>query len=233
MSEDNQQPPNNWYTNNYNRINASAIDSGIYSKILHNFLELPRKLAREKVQGITILEVGANIGEHIPYVARKWQSYIATDIRSPQTFQIELIRNRGASFQVADVENLPFIDSQFDRVISTCLFHHLKNPEQGFREIRRVVKNQGSISILIPNDPGSAYRMLWKLTTLRNARKSGLGSFAKINHSKEHRNHYQGLMVLLNENFKNDKIKIIGLPFILRSYSLNVLTVVYITKIDS
>jgi phosphatidylethanolamine/phosphatidyl-N-methylethanolamine N-methyltransferase len=230
MQGHNEQPQDFWYLNNYNRINATAISGGIYSRILHKFLELPSKLLKEKTEGISILEVGANIGEHIPYVQSKWKNYTATDIREPQEFQLEEIRKMGANFQVADVESLPFRDELFDRVIATCVFHHLENPENGFKEIRRVLKNQGSISILLPNDPGILYRILWKFTTLRNAGKSGLAASARINHARQHRNHYLGLMILLRENFKEDKIRVIGLPFIFRSYSLNILTVVYIKK---
>ena len=230
MQRDNEQPQDFWYLNNYNRINATAISGGIYSKIMHKFLELPSRLSKEKTEKISILEVGANIGEHISYVKSTWMNYTATDIREPQKFQLEEIRNLGANFQIADVERLPFRDGLFDRVIATCVFHHLENPENGFKEIRRVLKNRGSISILLPNDPGVLYRIFWKFTTMRNAKKSGLAASARINHARQHRNHYLGLMTLLRENFKEDKITVIGLPFIFRSYALNILTVIYIKK---
>jgi len=230
MQRDNKQPQDFWYLNNYNRINATALVGGIYTRILHNFLELPSKFSKEKAEEISILEVGANIGEHIPYVKSKWKNYTATDIRKPQEYQLEEIRKLGANFQIADVESLPFRDGLFDRVIATCVFHHLENPENGFKEIRRVLKNRGSISILLPNDPGVLYRIFWKFTTMRNAKKFGLAASARINHARQHRNHYLGLMILLRENFKEDKIRVIGLPFIFRSYALNILTVVYIKK---
>ena len=230
MQGENEQPQDFWYTNNYNRINATAISGGIYSRIMHKFLELPSKLSKEKAEGISILEVGANIGEHIPYVKSKWRSYTATDIREPQKFQLEEIGKMGANFQIADVESLPFKDGLFDRVIATCVFHHLENPENAFKEIRRVLKNHGSISLLLPNDPGVLYRIFWKFTTMRNAKKSGLAASTRINHARQHRNHYLGLMILLKENFKEDKIRVIGLPFIFSSYTWNVLTVVYIKK---
>ena len=230
MQGDNTQPQDFWYLNNYNRINATAVSGNIYNKILHIFLELPSKFSKEKAEYISILEVGANIGEHIPYVKSTWKNYTATDIRKPQEFQLEEIRKLGASFQIADVERLPFRDGHFDRVIATCVFHHLENPENGFKEIRRVLKNRGSISILLPNDPGVLYRIFWNFTTMRNAKKSGLATSARINHARQHRNHYLGLMTLLRENFKEDKIRVIGLPFIFRSYALNILTVVYIKK---
>jgi SAM-dependent methyltransferase len=232
MQESPQERPEDWYAENYNNINASGIEGGIYSKFLHKFLELPFKLSNRGVVGISILEVGANIGEHIPYVSHNWKSYVATDIRSPSKNNLELIKNLGASFKIADVENLPFADGEFDRVISTCLLHHLKNPDKGLREMRRVLKNQGSLSILLPNDPGVLYRKLWNLTTLRKAKEKSLGSATVINHERQHRNHYLDLKILIEENFKNDKIRIIGFPFVFQNYSLNVLSVVYIVKAE-
>jgi ubiquinone/menaquinone biosynthesis C-methylase UbiE len=68
-------------------------------------------------------------------------------------------------FVAADVEELPFKSESFDRVISTCLFHHLGNPLKGFEELRSVTRKGQTISILIPNDPGMMYRFLTGVTS--------------------------------------------------------------------
>jgi ubiquinone/menaquinone biosynthesis C-methylase UbiE len=88
-----------------------------------------------------------------------------TDIRSPSQSTIDDLNKRGYRFRLADVENLPFEDAYFDRVISTCLLHHLENPEQGISEILRVVKSGGTIDILVPNDPSFIYSTSWFVTT--------------------------------------------------------------------
>jgi SAM-dependent methyltransferase len=134
--------------------------------------------------------------------------------------------------QIADVESLPFADKSFDRVISTCLFHHLENPIKGFEQLRRVTKDGGKVSILIPNDPGIVYRSLRRVTTLRNAKKLGLYIEAELIHAIEHRNHYLQLKTLLESQFKNDKIFVTSFPFKFSSYNLNAITVFHIHKIE-
>jgi|APGre2960657505_1045072.scaffolds.fasta_scaffold88042_1 phosphatidylethanolamine/phosphatidyl-N-methylethanolamine N-methyltransferase len=220
-----------WYRKNYNQINASAITGGFYNKVLHTLLELPEKIYGKSNEEMSILEVGANNGEHISFVYPKWEKYLATDIRIPQPEVLNKMKKLGGCFEAADVQNLPFQSSGFDRVISTCVFHHLENPDIGFKEIRRVLKIGGSISILLPNDPGILYRLLWNMTTMRNAKKAGMVSQTRENHARQHRNNYSELMKVLKDNFKKDEMKIIGFPFIFQSYHMNVITVIYIKKI--
>ena len=227
----NNEAEGEWYRKNYNQINASAITGGFYKKVLHTLLELPEKIYGKSNENISILEVGTNNGEHISYVYPKWENYLATDIRMPQPEVLNKMRKLGVCFEAANIQNLPFESSRFDRVISTCVFHHLENPDIGFKEIRRVLKIGGSISILLPNDPGIFYRLLWNMTTVRNAKKAGIVSETRENHTRENRNNYSELMKLLKGNFKKDEIKIIGFPFIFQSYHLNAITVIYITKV--
>jgi len=44
-----------------------------------------------------------------------------------------------------DAQNLPFEDNIFDVVIARSLLHHLASPEQGVKEIKRVLKNGGRV----------------------------------------------------------------------------------------
>lgn len=131
-----------WYKTNYNRINATAVPDSLPNRILHKLIEKPIK----SDINLEILEVGANAGEHLPYVATDFVNYIMTDIRPlSDNSALDRIRKNSPSagvidFQLADVQSLPFKDSNFDRSIATCLFHHLDKPMEAFREIRRVTK---------------------------------------------------------------------------------------------
>lgn len=222
-----------WYLDNYNRINATAVPNSLSNRILHKLIEKPFKSNRN----LDILEVGANAGEHLPYVAPGYANYIMTDIRPlSDDSALDKIRKKSPSggvidFQIADVQLLPFKDSSFDRSISTCLFHHLDNPILAFREMKRVTKTGGTISILIPNDPGILYRGLRGITTLRAAKKEGIYREAQLVHAIEHRNHYLQLKTLLNSQFRKDKITVSNFPFKINSYNLNALTVFHIHKL--
>jgi ubiquinone/menaquinone biosynthesis C-methylase UbiE len=219
----------NWYRNSYNEINVSARSQSIFSKALHRALE-----ARHKSNlGLNILEVGSHKGEHTYFVKNDWQisgSYIASDLRSLIPREIEDLRNLGVSFEIQNVEDLTYPDEQFDRVISTCLFHHLRDPIKGLEEVRRVTKLGGEIDILLPNDPGLIYRFLRRQTSLRKAKKMHIRAEAELVHALEHRNHFLSLFCLAAEVFRNDSVKVVGFPFYFNIYSLNAFTVLRIKK---
>lgn len=150
-----------YYLSNYKRINISGDISNVVTKLMHRFLEN----GRDSIPFEKVLEVGALNGEHTHFVNHEFSQYYVTDIRNPSQTTIDYLSKRGFTFRFADVENLPFEDAYFDRVISTCLLHHLENPEQGISEILRVVKSGGTVDILVPNDPSFIYSASWFVTT--------------------------------------------------------------------
>jgi len=210
-----------WYESDYSKINASANPSSFAYNYMHKSME---KDFRSN-SGLEILEIGANIGEHLPFVSQDFNSYTMTDIRETKILNLG---NPKVKFKLADVEALPFQDGSFDRIISTCVFHHLKDPVKGLEELKRVVRVGGSITILLPNDPGVLYRALRGITTLRASKKKGLYKEVQLVHALEHRNHYLSLITLIKWVFENDKIKLRFQPFRVPSYNLNALTVVNI-----
>ncbi len=220
---------NNWYRNSYNEVNISARSQSIFSKSLHRALE-----ARHKSNlGLHILEVGSHKGEHTYFVKNDWRisgSYIASDLRSLTLQEIKTLSNLGVSFEIQNVEDLKYPDEHFDRVISTCLFHHLRDPIKGLEEIRRVTKLGGEIDILLPNDPGLMYRFLRRQTTLRKAKRMHVRAEAELVHALEHRNHFLSLFCLAGEVFRNDSFKAVGFPFYFNIYGLNAFTVLRIKK---
>lgn len=217
-----------WYKNNYNKVNATAIEDSISFKVLHGLIEFGVK----STHGIKILEIGGNKGEHVYFVKPGWNSYLLTDINSIDASTENILKSVNVMFEIADAEKLEYADGTFDRVIVTCVMHHLANPEKAFREIRRVLKPGGKADILLPNDPGLVYRLLRNLTTVRKAKKVGLRAEVEIVHAREHRNHYLALEVLLKNVFKNDSVTSLSFPFVFKNYHLNAITRFRITKIQ-
>jgi ubiquinone/menaquinone biosynthesis C-methylase UbiE len=213
-----------WYQKHYNLVNASAITNSLASKIMHSLIEACNK----SNLNLDILEVGANKGEHLEFVVDDYKSYMMTDIRRIEIPNLE--RDKRHHFVIADVQSLPFKESTFDRVISTCLLHHLDDPIQGLLEMRRVTRIGGIITILIPNDPGIMYRLLRWGTTLRYAKKLGILNETQLFHALEHRNHYLQLKSLLFEVFSLDLISSSYFPLFIESYNLNAFTVFTVTK---
>jgi phosphatidylethanolamine/phosphatidyl-N-methylethanolamine N-methyltransferase len=212
-----EQSRDSWYEHYYSKINVSASKGSFITNLYHNLLEKRFKTNLDK----KILEVGANQAEHLSYVVEDYSNYILTDLREV----IVEMPNSRVRFQQANLESLPFADSNFDRVIATCVFHHVNDPERGFEEIRRVLRDGGSFSLMLPNDPGLAYRVFRRATSLRKAQKLGILKEARLAHSREHRNHYLALKMMVEWVFKDDQISFKHFPFGLPIYDLNLLTI--------
>lgn len=213
---------NSWYREHYSNVNVTTRKGSLPKKIFHELLEKKFK----SNEAFEILEVGCNEGEHLEYVVNDFDFYTMTDIRKIDYQSDYNLRN--VEFVQASVENLPFEDSSFDRVISTCVFHHVEDPEKGFEEIRRVLKNKGVFSLMLPNDPGLAYRTIRYLTSGMRARKLGVFRESRLAHAREHRNHYLSLLIFVKYVFREDVISINHFPFRLPIYDLNLLSVLNI-----
>jgi ubiquinone/menaquinone biosynthesis C-methylase UbiE len=226
---DNNLSSQEWYEKHYSKINVSGNTESFFHRKLHNLMEIDNVAQ----SGIRILEVGGNLGEHIPFVKDSWVEYVLTDIREPDLQIQSYLKSINVRFKVADVQKLQFESDYFDRVIATCLFHHIENPLSGFTEMLRVTKPGGKITILIPNDPGLFYTFIHKFTTLLRAKRAGMLQEAKLFHATEHRNHYCSLMTFAKYAFLDHSVKLRGYPFFADFYNLNALTVLNITKVST
>lgn len=208
--------PEEYYQYYYNKISECGFSGWLFS-VTHKKLELPKKLI---MAGSSILEVGAGTGQHFKYVNKNYKAYCMTDI-NPDLFprHFEDLSNK-VSYKVSDVNALPFKDLEFDRVISTCLLHHLADFENALIEIKRVTKPGGLISIYLSCDPGILNRLLRSIIVIPKSRKSGFLAY-KLFIAKEHRNHFSSIDTVLRDVYKGDLIKCKYYPFRLPSWNLN------------
>jgi ubiquinone/menaquinone biosynthesis C-methylase UbiE len=186
-----------------------------------------------------VLEVGATHLEHLKYIKHSYAEYFATDLNEHTTDpEIErMIQSFGKSQQVtraiADAENLPYPDEHFDRVLTTCLFHHLSFPEKAMQEMLRVTKVGGTISFFLPYDPGITFRLIRFLSTRRRGKK--LHRQGKIEDplliwALEHRNHVGGLRVLIREIYGKHQMTRNYIPPYFKSWNLGLAEIYHITK---
>jgi ubiquinone/menaquinone biosynthesis C-methylase UbiE len=223
-----------WYNEYYSKICYSAQAGSIANKLIHRAIELPFHTNL----GARILEVGANQGEHLPFVADDFDFYLLTDINSKpfennaknESSLTQLIEEKRIGFQVSDVEKLPHDDCSFDRVIATCLLLHVMKPLDALQEMRRVTKVGGHYSILLPHDPGAFYRMARKMTSLRKAKKHAVLDQAKLVHALEHRNHFLSIKTLIEHVSNIDKIVENRFPFFLPGYDMNLFSVFHVKR---
>lgn len=124
-----------------------------------------------------VLEVGAGTGVHLSTVRHKFDEYVITDLNPPMLDQVksEPTHQGGKiTIQREDATNLSFPDKSFDRLIATHVLEHLPQPHQVLREWYRVVKPGGVISLVLPCDPGLAWRLGRHLGPRRKFEKLGI-----------------------------------------------------------
>ncbi len=175
-----------------------------------------------------VLEVGSGNGEHLDFIKHAFDEYVMLDLR-----KIELDSNWNLDFRIKTVEgnaeSLPFQDGEFDRVISTCLLHHVERPELVLSEVDRVLSPNGTATIFLSCDPGLAVRTLRKLTVARSAQKKGFEGY-NLMISRDHRNHFGSLLEMAKFVFRESSINVKYYPFGMHSWNLNGYVIITVTK---
>lgn len=102
------------------------------------FMELNKKITRERMSlfleknktKVNVLDVGSGGSCYNVYFPNR------------TTFDIDELRSPDI---VGDIHKMPFQNEQFDVVLCTEVFEHLKNPFKAAQEIKRVLKNNGKL----------------------------------------------------------------------------------------
>jgi ubiquinone/menaquinone biosynthesis C-methylase UbiE len=125
-----------------------------------------------------VLDVGCGTGRLLLRGAEEANRIVGVDLSSEmvkasiqQFFYHEL--SGKSEFLVADAEKLPFKDNSFDLALSTCVMFLLPDPEQGIKEIHRVLKMGGQIAMLNPTEKMS------QETAAQYAKENGISGFER------------------------------------------------------
>jgi ubiquinone/menaquinone biosynthesis C-methylase UbiE len=183
--------------------------------------------------GFKILELGAGGGEHFPFVDLKSSrevKYHAVDIDDRNFVDFDMGPKNSLVWSKENVEKLSFDDNSFNRVLATCLMLHVDKPFQALKEIRRVTKVGGEISLAYPSSSGFLLSLFKFFHTYPKARKLGLNEIDLV-YALEHPNDLKNLLALQRHIFSEDTLKINFLPFKFRSLNFNLLVVAKIVKL--
>jgi SAM-dependent methyltransferase len=108
----------------------------------------------ELTDGLSVLEVGCGTGNLITQVPREYPGVRAVgcdpDPRALTRAERKARGLRGMTFDRGYVQNLPYRDGEFDRVLSSMMWHHLDEEvkTQAATEIFRVLRPGGSLHLV-------------------------------------------------------------------------------------
>lgn len=157
-----------WYEKeNFSKIYYSGLSGWVSSqfhKLLEHGISAPKNV---------LLEVGATHGQHFSYVTHSYRKYILSDLLVSPELEAFASHPNVTVMQI-DVTNMIQIgNNEIDRLISTCLLHHLNDITPALSEIKRVLSNDGLADILVPNDPSLLWNLGRSLLTFPRAKING------------------------------------------------------------
>ena len=119
------------------------------------------------IKGKRVLEIGCGRGAFSKYLLSCGADLVAADFSSSAIDIAKrlLADSPPCDIRVADIQNIPFGDNEFDLVISLETLEHVPDWKKGLSELVRVTKPDGQLVITTPNYFGGqglyrAYRNL-------------------------------------------------------------------------
>jgi phosphatidylethanolamine/phosphatidyl-N-methylethanolamine N-methyltransferase len=178
-----------------------------------------------------ILEIGAGQGEHLKYLRVEPRlNYYCIDKKLPRTSDYHRKSTFKVKFLEMNVEELKFDDCSFQRVLSTCVLHHIDDVLAALLEIRRVMSIGGECRIVLPTDPGLLNQFVKRVFLFpRFKRYSDVSP--QLIYALEHKNHIGGIMDLIKYVFRDDDLKFRFFPFGIKSWNLNLLVLASAVKV--
>lgn len=205
---------------------AQVYDESNYASPLQSFVMRASHKLTEKPFGPRdhfqrVIEIGAGTGEHLPFVRHGFDEYVLTDLDA-KTLEVAERKLGGLHlgklrFQAQAAGGLDYPDNSFDRLVATHVLEHIYLPHLVLKEWTRVLKPGGVLSILIPTDPGMAWRLGRHIGPRKNALAQGIAYDYVM--AREHVNSCNNLIAILRHYF--EPLKEAWWPFPLASIDLN------------
>lgn len=131
----------------YDRL-AASYDAAI-APLERLFLsKLRRKSLAALPQTGSVLEVGAGTGLNFQFYEKEARG-VASELSREMLRRARVKgRPRKVALLQANIEALPFPDSFFDAALATLLFCSVASPQKSFAELRRVVRQGGTVIML-------------------------------------------------------------------------------------
>lgn len=110
--------------------------------------------AAKYASGKAVLDIGCNVGYGTAIVARPSLQTTGVDVSS-KSIAAATAQHAAPNLRFVAIDGLtlPFADASFDLVVSFQVIEHIFAPEGYLREIRRVLRPEGTAIITTPNAP--------------------------------------------------------------------------------
>jgi len=207
----------------------SNYSSPLQSSVMRASHKLVEKAYDDQTYFGRVLEVGAGTGQHLPFVRHIYDEYTLSDI-DPKTLEVAKRKLDGIhagklGFKVQTGSELAYSDNTFDRLVAAHVLEHIYQPHLVLKEWSRVLKHGGVLSILIPTDPGIAWRLGRHLGPRKNAITKGIAYDYVM--AREHVNSCNNLIAILRHYFPDSKES--WWPLLIPSIDLNLFFVFHAT----
>jgi len=154
---------------------SSNYDANMAGSVLHHSHRLLERAYGPDRKFGQVLEVGAGTMVHLGFIRHGYDRYIASDM-NPALIEAAARRPLPAGVELQQLSGgaLPFADNTFDRLIATHVLEHIPEPHLALAEWARVLKPGGTLSLILPCDPGFAWRLGRHFGPRRRALAAGL-----------------------------------------------------------
>lgn len=211
----------------YERFNYDQGLAGYFLKKSHVWCERPFGPDRHFSR---VIEVGSGTGVHVNHVRHSFDEYHMTDLNMPMLAGVDGRHQIGKRGKIETrIENacaLSVEDESYDRLIATHVLEHLPEPHKVLREWSRVVKPGGTISIVLPCDPGMAWRLGRAVGSRGKFVRAGIDYDYWM--AREHINPINNLVSFIEFYFESPKAA--WLPMRIPSMDANLFYIAHINK---
>jgi len=146
-----------------------------------------------------VLEIGAGAGWQAKYISQKGYEVSAIDINN-NSYEVE------ESYPIIKYDgfNIPFPDAYFDVVFSSNVLEHIPHVVEFQNEIRRVIKDNGTVIHLVPTNLWKFWATILQYPMFFRMGFKWLMSKAGIKQSEKNKTYNNTLfMNEVNEKYKN------------------------------
>ena len=215
--------------NNYSNTNYTGL-----AKFLYYFNHKILSLKVDNSYNNHIIEIGGGAKPHINFMDISYvKEYTIVDDLKYKTKLKKLSKQyKNIKFKFINYKNLKLPKKKFTRLIASHTFEHFKNFEEDFLKILSSLKPDSLISIALPCDPGSMWRLLQYLYYFKQKKNYGWKNFAEkdLSHARDHLTPVQNIQKIIRFYFK--RVKNYYFPFLIPSINLNIFLIIQLKMKD-